>query len=41
MLKNKIITLGYILVYVYEKSEFSDMLESTSYTFVGATSKCY
>jgi len=35
--ENKIITLGYTLVYVYKKSEFSDMLEPTSYTFVGAT----
>jgi len=41
--ENTIIIHGYILLseYCCNKSEFSDLLESTSYTFVGGTPKCY
>jgi len=40
---NKVIIPGYILISVYsfDKSEFTDLFESTSYTFVGGTHKCY
>ena len=38
-IENKIIILGYILIYVYcsDKSEFSDVFEFTSYIFVCGT----